>query len=75
LLIEAQRMDLIQDTPIPLVTEILAICLKVLIRSASFSQWGFSTTYHSIFFWTFSAKGLLHQALKNSPPNKVEFSC
>lgn len=58
LLKSAQHMDLIKDIPIPLVTEILSVCLKSLVRSDSFSQLGFSTTYVLDVFLDIFGKGI-----------------
>lgn len=43
LLKSTQDMDMLKAIPIPLVTEILSVCLKALVKSDSFSQHKFST--------------------------------
>lgn len=58
LLKSAQHMDLIKDIPIPLAIEILSVCLKALVRSDSFSQLGFSTTYVLDVFLDIFGKGI-----------------
>lgn len=58
LLESAQHLDLIKDIPIPLATEILSVCLKALVRSDSFSQLGFSTTYVLDVFLDIFGKGI-----------------
>jgi len=55
---KAQHMELIKDVPIPLVTEILSVCLKSLARSDSFAQLGFSTSYVLDVFLDIFGKGL-----------------
>ena len=67
LLKEAQRLDLIQDMPIPLVTEILAVCLKALVRSDSFSQLGFSTIYVLDVFLNIFGKGIEASRAEKNP--------
>ena len=66
LLKEAQHMDLIQDMPIPLVTEILAVCLKALVQSDSFSKLGFSTPYVLDVFLDIFGKGIEASSSENS---------
>lgn len=58
LLQKAQRMDLIKDIPVPLVTEILSVCFKSLARSDSFSQLGYSTSYVLDVFLDIFGKGI-----------------
>jgi AcrR family transcriptional regulator len=58
LLKSAQHMDLIEDMPIPLVTEILSVCLKALVRSDSFEQLGFSSPYVLDVFLDIFGKGI-----------------
>lgn len=58
LLKDAQHLDLVKDISIPLVTEILSVCLKALVRSDSFSQLGFSTTYVLDVFLEIFGKGI-----------------
>lgn len=66
LLKSAQHMDLIKDIPIPLVTEILSVCLKGLVRADSFSQLGFSTTYVLDVFLDIFGKGIDASSTENS---------